>query len=158
MRRSKTRLFSFMCLAGLTLVGFVWCPVILGDQRKASQDMVLIEGGTFVMGDVFKDGRRFILDEKPLHEVALDDYYVSKYETTVADFRAFVQETRYQTIKELELAATLKKNEKPYDTYTWEEGKFAQEDRHPVVLVAWEDAESLLPRRRPHDPGWLLLQ
>ena len=140
MRRSKTSLFSFMCVASLTLAGLAWCPDACGNKREANQDMVLVEGGTFVMGDVFEDDKRFMLDEKPLHEVELDDFYIAEYETTVADFRAFVQDTRYRTLKEKELEAKLKKKEKPYDTYTWDKGKFAQEDSHPVVQVAWEDA------------------
>jgi sulfatase modifying factor 1 len=140
MKRSRANLSSAICLAGLILVGFVWCPVTFGDSQNVHRNMVLVKGGTFVMGDVFEDDRRFMLDEKPLHEVELDDFYIAKYETTVADFRAFVQDTHYRTLKEKELEATLKKNEKPYDTYTWRKGKFAQEDNHPVVLVAWEDA------------------
>jgi formylglycine-generating enzyme required for sulfatase activity len=102
--------------------------------------MILVAGGPFVMGDVFEDDRRAMLEEAPLHEVVLDDFYIAKYETTVANFHAFVEETGYRTIKELDLEAKLKKNEEPYDAYTWKQGGFAQDDSHPVVWVAWEDA------------------
>lgn len=140
MRRSRTRLPSVMYLAGIVLVSFVWCPITFGARQTVSRNMVRVRGGVFVMGDVFEDDRRFMLAEEPLHEVELDDFYMARYETTIADFRVFVQDTQYRTLKEKELEATLKKSKKPYDTYTWKQGSFAQEDNHPVVWVAWEDA------------------
>lgn len=60
-------------------------------------DMILIKGGTFTMGDVFGDGAE---DERPLHQVTLDDFYLCKYEVTVAEFRTFVDETGYATSAE----------------------------------------------------------
>lgn len=41
--------------------------------------MILIEGGTFTMGDVWGDGH---INEKPTHEVTLNDFYIAKYEVT----------------------------------------------------------------------------
>jgi formylglycine-generating enzyme required for sulfatase activity len=40
---------------------------------------VLIKGGCFLMGDQFNDGYS---DEKPLHEVCVDNFYLGKYEVT----------------------------------------------------------------------------
>ena len=127
-------------LTGVTLISFALCSVAFCDPPEAGRHLVLVQGGTFTMGDVFADDRKFMIDEKPLHEVTLDDFYISKYETTIGDFRAFVRDTGYQTLKEKALAEHYKKNEKPYDTYTWEKGGFEQEDTCPVVWVAWEDA------------------
>ena len=45
--------------------------------------MVLVEGGTFMMGSETGD-----VDEKPAHEVTLSSYYVSKYEVTQALYEA----------------------------------------------------------------------
>ncbi|MBK8985067.1 MAG: SUMF1/EgtB/PvdO family nonheme iron enzyme [Chloroflexi bacterium] len=51
--------------------------------------MRLIPGGTFVMGsnddDVFAAS-----DEKPQHEVTLDNYYMDQYEVTVAQYATFL--------------------------------------------------------------------
>ena len=105
-----------------------------------TQKLVLVRGGTYVMGDVFEDDRKFMIDEKPLHEVELDDFTIAKYETTIGEFREFVQDTGYRTRKEKHLEAKLKKNETPYDTYTWKESGFPQTETHPVIWVAWEDA------------------
>jgi len=107
---------------------------------ESVQELVLVRGGTYVMGDVFEDDRKFMIDEKPLHEVELDDFYIARHETTIAEFRAFVQDTAYRTRKEKHLEAKLKKDETPYDTYTWKESGFPQTETHPVVWVAWEDA------------------
>jgi sulfatase modifying factor 1 len=41
--------------------------------------MIFVEGDTFQMGNDFKKGKG---DEKPLHIVSVDDYYMSKYEIT----------------------------------------------------------------------------
>ena len=43
------------------------------------QDMVLIPGGTFEMGDSFAEGNA---DERPVHPVMLDSFYMGKYEIT----------------------------------------------------------------------------
>jgi formylglycine-generating enzyme len=42
-------------------------------------DFVLVKGGCFQMGDTFGDGKE---DEKPLHEVCVNDFYLGKYEVT----------------------------------------------------------------------------
>ncbi|HNM25450.1 MAG TPA: formylglycine-generating enzyme family protein, partial [Saprospiraceae bacterium] len=57
--------------------------------------MVLIKGGTFMMGDAKGED-----DEKPVHKVTVSDFYLSKYEVTVAEFKAFVDATGYKTVAE----------------------------------------------------------
>jgi sulfatase modifying factor 1 len=42
-------------------------------------EFVFIKGGCFEMGDTFGDGN---IDEKPVHEVCVDDFYLGKYEIT----------------------------------------------------------------------------
>jgi formylglycine-generating enzyme required for sulfatase activity len=42
-------------------------------------EFVFIRGGCFEMGDTFGDGNS---DEKPVHEVCMDDFYLGKYEVT----------------------------------------------------------------------------
>ena len=53
--------------------------VFLVSQLVFSQtiDMVYVEGGTFIMGS--NDGGE---DEKPLHEVTLNSFYIGKCEIT----------------------------------------------------------------------------
>jgi formylglycine-generating enzyme required for sulfatase activity len=45
----------------------------------AAMEFVFIKGGCFEMGDTFGDGEN---DEKPVHEVCVDDFYLGKYEVT----------------------------------------------------------------------------
>ena len=59
-------------------------PVTLSpeDQEKAKlapEGMVFIKGGCFIMGNDYAQE-----DEKPEHEVCLDDFYMDKYEVTQA--------------------------------------------------------------------------
>ncbi len=44
-----------------------------------AEGMVFIKGGCFEMGDLFKDGDP---DEKPVHKVCVNDFYIGMYEVT----------------------------------------------------------------------------
>ncbi|MEK7257165.1 MAG: SUMF1/EgtB/PvdO family nonheme iron enzyme, partial [Bacteroidota bacterium] len=46
-----------------------------------ANDMVLVQGGKFQMGDLFGEGMN---DEKPVHTVTLSSFYLSRYEVTNA--------------------------------------------------------------------------
>lgn len=58
--------------------------------------MVFIKGGSFEMGDIMEEDRFTLIssdDEKPLHTVTVGDFYISKYETTLEEFRTFCKAT-----------------------------------------------------------------
>lgn len=76
---------------------FILCISFLSSRQGSSPNMVLVKGGTFDMGDVFKEGNE---NELPVHRVTVDDFYLSKYEVTVGEFREFVNETGYVTSAE----------------------------------------------------------
>lgn len=42
-------------------------------------EMIFVKGGCYQMGDTFGDGQS---DEKPVHEVCVNDFYIGKYEVT----------------------------------------------------------------------------
>ncbi len=63
---------------------FVTCSV-------TGMEFVLVKGGCFDMGDTFGDGED---DERPVHEVCVEDFYIGKYEVTVGAFIKFVQSTK----------------------------------------------------------------
>ncbi|MDP2279759.1 MAG: SUMF1/EgtB/PvdO family nonheme iron enzyme, partial [Nitrospirota bacterium] len=50
-------------------------------------EIVFVKGGCFQMGDTFGDGES---DEKPVHEVCVDDYYIGKYEVTQGQWKAIM--------------------------------------------------------------------
>lgn len=60
-----------------------------------STNMVLVKGGTFQMGS--NDGEA---DEKPVHAVTVSDFYLAKYELTVAEFKTFAEAPGYKTDSE----------------------------------------------------------
>lgn len=45
--------------------------------------MVLIQGGSYIMGDVFEEANN---DALPLHSVEIESFYLSRYETTMAQY------------------------------------------------------------------------
>ena len=55
------------------------------EKLTIDQDMVFVEGGEFILG---KEGVT-----KHLVRIRLDDYYISKYETTVEQWELFLKET-----------------------------------------------------------------
>lgn len=83
---------------------------------------VLVPAGEFQMGSERYDRYE---DERPLHVVALSDYYIARYPVTNRQYAAFVQATAY----------TLPKH--------WSGVQPPPSLRqHPVVHVAWHDARA----------------
>ncbi|WP_214467457.1 formylglycine-generating enzyme family protein [Microbacterium flavescens] len=60
--------------------------------------MVLIEGGTFLMGS-----DEFYPDERPVHERAVETFRIDRHAVTNEEFAAFVDDTGYVTVAEREL-------------------------------------------------------
>ena len=52
--------------------------------------MVYVEGGTFQMGATSEQGSDADSDEKPVHSVTLDSYYIGECEVTQAQWRAIM--------------------------------------------------------------------
>ncbi|WP_213699144.1 SUMF1/EgtB/PvdO family nonheme iron enzyme [Acetomicrobium sp.] len=88
----------------------------LYDESVQEKIMVLVEGGTFTMGDTWGGGEN---DEKPTHKVTFTyDFYIGKYETTFDEYDAFCSATG---------------KSKPNDQ-GWGRGQ------RPVISVSWWDA------------------
>ncbi len=65
-------------------------------KKHAHPGMVLITGGDFWMGiddDMFPDAR-------PVHKVRLNNFWMDSTEVTNAQFKLFVDSTRYKTLAE----------------------------------------------------------
>jgi len=65
---------------------------------EAPEGMVWIPGGKFLMGS--DSGKP---SERPVHEVAVDGFWMDRHEVTNAQFARFVEATRYVTIAERQL-------------------------------------------------------
>ncbi len=112
---------------------------LFGKKNAHDDRMVLVRGGTFQMGS--NDGES---DEKPVHAVTVSDFYLSKFELTVAEFRKFVEDKNYQTDAETGDGSYIfvDGNWKKTAGINWRhdaEGKNAL-DYHPVIHVSWNDA------------------
>jgi formylglycine-generating enzyme required for sulfatase activity len=107
-------------------------------------EFALIPSGVFVMGSEDADA-----DERPAHDVHLDDFFIAVQPVTHREYERFVQETghRVPAIYELPLVVTAggREREDAFRTagqpYIWLDAQ-APADRsdHPVTLVRWDDA------------------
>jgi len=55
--------------------------------------MVMVSGGCYQMGDTFGDGYD---NEKPVHEVCVSDFYISKYEVTQGQWKTVMGNNPFQ--------------------------------------------------------------
>ena len=87
--------------------------------------MRFVPAGNFMMGS----DNEFD-DEKPVHSVYLDDFYIDKYEVTNALYRACVEKSACQP---------------PSETGSFTRDSYYEDpqyDHYPVVYVKWEDARA----------------
>lgn len=68
-----------------------------GLRTASHEGMVLIQGGTFIMGATDDEGKP---DEYPLHTARVKDFWMDAEEVTNAEFRKFVDATAYITTAE----------------------------------------------------------
>jgi formylglycine-generating enzyme required for sulfatase activity len=110
--------------------------------------MVLISGGTFVMGS--DDGNP---NHQPEHRVEVSDFYIDRWPVTNAEYKIFLDATdRPVPNYDVSWCDTSEYN---WDTKTglYPEGKAD----HPVVLVTWEEAMAYAAwagKRLPTEAEW----
>jgi formylglycine-generating enzyme required for sulfatase activity len=135
-----------------------------------AKDMALIPGGSFSMGS-----EDFYPEERPVHRVEVDGFWMDEHPVTAAEFRRFVRDTGYVTVAERPLDPALYPEADPEllvpgslvfrgtagpvpldDFHRWwayvpgahwrrpggPGTTINGRDRHPVVHVAFEDAEA----------------
>lgn len=140
----------------------MWWSLLIATATASAgpPGMVLIPAGTFVMGREFGPHA----DEKPPHRVRLDAFWLDETLVTVADFRGFVERTRYVTSAErlgFGMTATVgMKNwaweKKPGANWRapWGPDRAAEiplGDDLPVTMVSHHDARAYCAER-----GWRL--
>ncbi len=100
----------------------------------ADAPMVLVPTGEFTMGS--NDGEE---DEKPLHTVDLDAFYIDQYEVTVERYDRFMTQMN------------------PPRPKLWDEVELERDRQKPVVGIDWHDAQFYCEwagKRLPTEAEW----
>jgi len=107
-------------------------PVVPTWTNALGMRFALVLPGSFLMGSPASEWGRY--DDEVLHAATLTEpFYLGVFPITVGEFDKFVQATTYTT-----------EAEKENDSITWREPGFAQNSRHPVVCVSWNDAQAMV--------------
>jgi len=160
---------SFACVWILIgLAGGVFAPVEVAgadsdppNAETARREMVRLPGGTFEMGSATGHD-----DEKPVHEVRLDPFYMDRHEVTNRQFAAFVEDTGYVTQAEKDgYAWGFTEGDTDFrriEGANWRhpdgpETRYKDRLDHPVVNVTWHDAQAYAKwagKRLPTEAEW----
>lgn len=123
-------------------------------------EMIYFEGGAFMMGS-----EKGLPNEKPVHEVTVEPFYMDKSPVTVAQFRQFAEATGFKTEAEKFGDSGVFNFEKQQwellPGATWfkpfgADGPDAEEN-HPVTHVSWNDAMAFANwagKRLPTEKEW----
>jgi formylglycine-generating enzyme len=110
--------------------------------RLAMPEMLDVKGGKFIMGS--SDGQN---DERPIDEINVSDFEMSKTEITVAQFAAYVEETQDTTDAEkvgfsCVIQDGVSKNRSKVNWTCDAEGNLLKPEQfnHPVLHISWNDA------------------
>jgi len=109
-KKAKARISYWQKKQDKVLVNNTYSDPITG------MEFVFVKGGCYQMGDTFNDGDS---DEKPVHEVCLDSFYMGKYE---------VSQGEWEKIMELNLS------------------DFQKGDDYPVEQVSWRDSQKFIEK------------
>lgn len=116
----------------ISVVVFNSCAIFKKSTKVYQPEMVFIQGGTFVLGDIFENKNT---DALPTHEVQVEPFYIARHEITFDKYDAFALETG----RELPSA-----------------GRFGR-DKRAVVNITWDDANAFcksLGYRLPSEVEW----
>jgi sulfatase modifying factor 1 len=106
---------NIICLLGFSLL------IICCTASFPLPEMILVEGGTFVMGE---EGGKY----NPEHKVELDSFYISPYPVTVLEWKDFTSEVTVQ----------FDWNKNYY--YGDPSSPFPWQDADPIVFITWDEA------------------
>jgi len=114
--------------------GKTWTDPVTGMQ------FVWVPGGCYQMGCGSWAGNCGS-DEKPVHEVCLDGFWMGKHEVTIGQYRKFLQDGGDST------GVDWKDNDCPLRKgggYALSGNDFGSSDNQPMVEVSWDGAKSFV--------------
>lgn len=105
-------------------------------------ERVYVPAGHFDMGSSVND-----FDERPVHRVYVDGFWIDRTEVTNEQFRAFVEDIKYLTLAELEGNGYVLPVDDLVEGATWlyprgPGSSILSIPQHPVVQVSWIDANA----------------
>ena len=103
---SSSRLFTFMMKKNEI-------PIVI---QKLIDNMVYVEGGTFMMGATSEQWSEAESDEKPVHQVTLSSFSIGKYEVTQEEWEAVMGSNP----------------------------SYFKGAKHPVEQVSWDDCQQFI--------------
>lgn len=124
-------LIAIQALIGLTLTAGSISSAAVSDLQPNEKDMVLVPKGEFSMGSNEHS-------DESKHQVVLDPYWIDKFETSNARYRAFMNATAH-----------------PAPAY-WDDPRLNKSNQ-PVVGVSWTDANAFCKwdgKRLPTEAEW----
>ena len=141
---------KFLCTNNKGYEEYLWL--------KDSSVMVKVPAGEFWMGSPPGEGDG---DEGPQHKVYVSEFYVDKHEVTNRQFERFVRAIAYRTDAEKKGSGWV------YDEYkgkwvdkkgvSWRDYYDYATEKHPVVLVSWNDARAYckwVGKQLPTEAEW----
>ena len=105
----------------------------LDSLKPSDAPMALVPAGEFTMGSTLRE------DEKPVHRVYLDAFYMDKYFVTVGQYAKYLETTGMKAPPE------------------WDIMNQAQHQKRPVVNINWSDASTYCKwagKRLPTEAEW----
>jgi formylglycine-generating enzyme len=122
-------------------------------EIATEMEFIFVKGGCYQMGNTFEGikgrmppyGPIYLedyapaIDDEPLHQVCISDFYLGKYEVTNRQYQRFVLDTGSHRPE-------WEEHESNYSIYTGGSGYYAimgealTADDHPVVGISWHDA------------------
>ena len=101
--------------------------------RSNNPDMILVPAGTFQMGS---SDREAPSNEKPMHTVYLDDFYMDKYPVTNAQYKKFIDANPQWRKERIPRKYHNGGYLKHWNGNNYPDGKGS----HPVVYISWHAA------------------
>lgn len=130
---------------------------ISAEAGNITEGMALIPGGEFSMGTDNPDSE---MDERPVHKVFVDDFYIDKYEVTNGEFKKFVDaHPEWQKGNWWKSNTGIDKKFHDGDYLKdWNGNNYPEgEGNHPVGYVSWYAAMAYanwVGKRLPTEAEW----
>ena len=130
----------------IVLMTTAWSLASGQNAKVQMPKMILVDGGTFMMGNNNGSG-----DEKPAHKVTLNSFYIGAFEVTYNEFKQFIDATKYRTDSEQPDSLNVKSGLPPraIKNGTWNKNRDGSpipltDSLKPVGNISWNDAVAYL--------------